>query len=124
MYTNIPHIRCNYHQKMMTHHSVMTSSLRIKNVKIDKFGDFSCDIDYSSRTDVFRDVFPIYLINVIPGARRAPLADTKCPLAAQRKQAKRACVLVITVETGFFLHRFILTNLSCRYYLILQQVFY
>ena len=39
--------------KMMTHECVMMS-LRIKNLKIDKFGDFSCDIDYSSRTDVFR----------------------------------------------------------------------
>ena len=41
---------------MMTHHSVMTSSLRIKILKIDKFGDFSYDIDYNSKTDVFRDV--------------------------------------------------------------------
>ena len=31
---------------MMTHHFVMTSSLRIKIIKIVKFGDFSCDIDY------------------------------------------------------------------------------
>ena len=46
---------------MMTHHSVMTSSLRIKkNLKFDKFGDFSSDIDFNSRIDVFRDV--IYLI--------------------------------------------------------------
>ena len=44
------------HQKMMTHHSVMTSSLRIKILEFDKFGDFSYDIDYKSRTDVFRDV--------------------------------------------------------------------
>ena len=34
----------------------MTSSLRIKILKIDKFGDFSCDIDYNSGTDVFKDV--------------------------------------------------------------------
>ena len=40
---------------MMTHHSVMTSSIPIKMLKIDKFGDFSWDIDYNSRTDVFRD---------------------------------------------------------------------
>ena len=37
----------------MAHHLVMTSSLRIKFLKIDKFGDFSCDIDYNIRTDVF-----------------------------------------------------------------------
>ena len=45
---------------MMTHLSVMMSSLRIKFLKIDKFCDFSSDIDYNSRIDVFRDV--IYLI--------------------------------------------------------------
>ena len=43
-------------------HSVMTSSLRIKILKIDKFGDFSCDIDYDSRTGVFRDVIS-HIIN-------------------------------------------------------------
>ena len=41
---------------IMTHHSAMTSSLRSKFLKIDKFEDFSCDIDYNIRTDVFRDV--------------------------------------------------------------------
>ena len=41
---------------MMTHHSVMTSSLSIENIQIGKFGDFSCDFDYNSRTAVFRDV--------------------------------------------------------------------
>ena len=34
----------------MTHHLVMTSSLPLKILKIDLFGDFSCDIDYNSRT--------------------------------------------------------------------------
>ena len=43
----------------MTHHFVMTSSLLIKILKIDKFGAFSCDIDYN--IDIFRDV--ISLIN-------------------------------------------------------------
>ena len=45
---------------MITHHSVITSSLRIKNLKIDKFGDFSSDIDDNNKTDVLRDV--IYFI--------------------------------------------------------------
>ena len=30
------------------------------------------------------------IINVILGAQRVPLADTKCPPLAQRKQSKRA----------------------------------
>ena len=37
---------------MLTHHSVMTSSLRFKILKIDKFGDFSCDFGYNSMTEV------------------------------------------------------------------------
>ena len=40
----------------------MTSSLLIKILKIDKFGDFSCDIDYNSRADVFRDAIS-HIIN-------------------------------------------------------------
>ena len=44
----------------MTQYFVMTPSLHIKILKIDKFGDFSCDIDYNSRKDVFRDA--IYFI--------------------------------------------------------------
>ena len=35
----------------MTHHSVMTSSLRIKKRKIVKFYDFSSDFDYNSKLD-------------------------------------------------------------------------
>ena len=47
--------------KMMTHHFVMMLSLRIKNFKIDKFGDFSSDIDYHSRTDIFRDTISLII---------------------------------------------------------------
>ena len=46
----------------MTNHFVMTSSLLIKILKIDKFGDFSWDKDYNSRTDVFRDAIS-HIIN-------------------------------------------------------------
>ena len=45
----------------MTHHFVMTSLLPIKVLIIDKFGNFSCDIDYNSRTDVFRDVISLII---------------------------------------------------------------
>ena len=45
----------------MTHHFVMTSSLRIKILKIDNFSDFSCDIDYNSRTDIFRDAISLII---------------------------------------------------------------
>ena len=56
----------------MNHHYVMTSSLHTNILKIDKFGDFSCDIDYNSRADVFSDVIPV-IINQ---------CDFRCPKAA------------------------------------------
>ena len=46
---------------MLTYHFVMTSSLRFKILKIDKYGDFSCDIDYKNRTDVFREVISLII---------------------------------------------------------------
>ena len=46
---------------MSTNHGIITSSLRIKILKIDKFGDFSSDIDYNSKTHVFRDVISLIL---------------------------------------------------------------
>ena len=45
----------------MTHHSVMMSLLRIKNFKIDKFDDFSSDIDFKSKTDIFRDAISLII---------------------------------------------------------------
>ena len=72
----------------------MTSSLHIKILKIDKFGAFSCDIDYNSKRDVFRDGISLIINQCTPGDRREPPADTKCPPAAQRKQAKRACMYI------------------------------
>ena len=45
----------------MTHLFVMTSSLRIKNFKIDKFGDFSSEIDFNTKMDIFRDVISIII---------------------------------------------------------------
>ena len=47
---------------MMTHHFVMTSSLRIKNFEIDKFGDFSSEIDFNNtKMDIFRDVISLII---------------------------------------------------------------
>ena len=79
----------HYHPKMTTHHSVMTSSLLIKNLKSEKFDDFSSDIDFNSKSDVFRDVIYLLLINVSPNAQRAPPADTMCPPAAAQASDAR-----------------------------------
>ena len=57
---------------------------------IDKCCDHSSDIDYSSKTDVIRDVIYLIINQCELRRLRMPLADTKCPPAAQCKQAKRA----------------------------------
>ena len=66
---------------MMTHRTVMTSSLRIKNFNNCKNWCFSSDIDYNCQSDVFSDV--IYLI----------FCEPKRPLGAfaGAKRAAQAC---------------------------------
>ena len=74
---------CLCYDVIITHH------------KIDNFCDFSSDINFNSKTDVFRDA--IYLIIDHCEPRRpegAPPADIRCPLSVQRKQAKRACIYI------------------------------
>ena len=44
----------------MTHHCYDVI-ITHQNLKIDKFCDFSCDIDYNSRTGVFRDVISLII---------------------------------------------------------------
>ena len=70
--------------KMTTHHFVMTPSLLIKILKIDNFGDFSCDIDYHSRTDIIRDA--IYLIINQCDPRR-PKGSVRQPRSASKRSA-------------------------------------
>ena len=69
----------------------MTSSLLIKNFKIDKFDDFSSEIDFNTKMDIFRDVISLIINQCDPRRPKGASGDTKCPPAAQRKQAKRAC---------------------------------
>ena len=45
----------------MIHHFAMTSSLRFKNFKINNYGDFSSDIDFHSRTYIFRDAISLII---------------------------------------------------------------
>ena len=48
----------------MTHHFAMTSSLLIKNLKFDKFGVFSSDIDFKIRWTYLEMIYPVQLTNV------------------------------------------------------------
>ena len=75
---------------MKTHHSVITSSLRIKIFKIDTFRDFSCDIDYSSRSGVFRDVISLIINHCDP---KRPQCNS-CGHKVSASRAAKASVLV------------------------------
>ena len=66
------------------------ASLR-KILKIDKFGDFSCDIDYDSKIDAFRDV--IFLIINQCNPRRPKGASGGHFVSARRTaQASETCL--------------------------------
>ena len=77
---------------MMTHHFVMTSSLRIKNFKIDKFGDFSNEIDFNTKMDIFRDV-SLIIKQCEPRRPKGASGGHKVSASrAAQASAKRACV--------------------------------
>ena len=74
----------------MTHHSVMTSSLRIKNFKIDKFGDFSSDIDFNTKIDIFRNVISLIINQCDPRRPKGASGGHKVSAirAAQASEAR------------------------------------
>ena len=76
---------------MMTHYFVMTSSLRIKNFKIDKFGDFSSEIDYHSRIDIFKDAISLIINKFYP--RRPKGASGGHKASASRAASKRSALV-------------------------------
>ena len=102
MYINISQIWYNYHQKMMTHHFVMTSSLLIKILKIDKFGDFSCDKDYNSRTDVFRDVIS-HIINQCDPTQPKGASGGHKVSASRAAQASEARLFAVKISERYSL---------------------
>ena len=67
--------------------------------KIDKFGDFSSDIDYNSRTDIFRDDISL-IINQCDSRRPKGASGghkVSASRAAQASEAKRACMFYFTI---------------------------
>ena len=79
---------------MMTHHFVMTSSLRIKNFKIDKFSDFSSEIDFNTKMDIFRDVISLIINQCDP--RRPKGASGGHQVSASRaSQASEARLFLL-----------------------------
>ena len=69
-----------------------------QNLKIDKFGDFSCDIDYNSSTGVFRDVISL-IINQCD-SRRPQGASGRHSVCQPRSESKRSAVVYIYFANG------------------------
>ena len=86
----------------MTHHFVMTSSLPIKILKIDKFGDLSCDINYNSRTDVFRDVISLIINQCDPRRPKGAPGGHKVS-ASRTAQASEARLHSIKISAFYLL---------------------
>ena len=85
----------NYHQKMMTHHSVMTSSLSIKIFKINKFGDLSSDIDINiTKMDIFRDVISLIINQCYPRRQKGASGGHKVPASTSK------LAIVYTVDSA------------------------
>ena len=83
----------------MTHHFVMTSSLLIKIFKIDKFGDFSCDIDYHSRTDVFRDVIHLIINQCDPRRPKGASGGHKVSASRAAQASEAPLYIYIYIHT-------------------------
>ena len=85
--------------KMMTHHFVMTLPLRIKHF------DFSCDIEYNSRTDVFRDVISLIINQCDPRRRKGASGGHK---VSASRTCKRCPPLIKKVKVKILsLYRYI-----------------
>ena len=78
----------------MTHHFVMTSSLFIKILKIDKFGDFSSDIDFETKMDIFRDDISLIINQCHLQATEGSLRLTQS-VRQPRSASKRSALVYI-----------------------------
>ena len=63
---------------------------RIKNFQIDKFGDFSSDIDYHSRTYIFRDAISLIINQCYPRRPKGASGghEVSASRAAQASEAR------------------------------------
>ena len=94
--------------KMMTHHSVMTSSLRINN-----FGDFSSDIDFNSKTYVFRDVISL-IINQCDLRRPKGASGGHKVSASRAAQASEARLLLVN-SINVYIYKYIYVYIYSKF---------
>ena len=83
----------------MTHHFAMTSSLLIKILKIDKFGDFSSDIDFKTKMDIFRDDISCLINQCHLQATEGSLRRTRS-VRQPRSASKRSALVYINSENN------------------------
>ena len=94
---------------MMTHHFVMTSSLRIKNFKIDKFGDFSSEIDFNTKMDLFREVISLIINQCDPRRPKGAYGGHEV-FASRAAQASEARLYIYIFQS---IPKLIIMNLYC-----------
>ena len=87
-----------------THHCVMTSSLCIKNFKIDKFGDFSSEIDFNIKMDLFRDDIS-FIINQCDPRRPNGASGGHKVSASRAAQASEARLYYIYIYIYIYIYR-------------------
>ena len=78
----------------------MTLSLRIKNFKFDKFGDFLSDIDFKTKTDIFRDDISLIINQCHLQATEGSFRRTQS-VRQPRSASKRSALVVIMQHKGF-----------------------
>ena len=81
----------------MTNHFVMMSSLLSKILKIDKFGDFSSDIDFKTKMDIFRDDISLIINQTHLQATEGSLWRTLC-VRQPRSASKRSALVKIKTK--------------------------
>ena len=82
----------------MTHHSAIPSSLRIKNFKIEKFGDFSSDIDFETKMEIFSDEISLIINQCHLQATEGRLLRT-LSLLQPRCASKRMYIYILAIKT-------------------------
>ena len=70
-----------------------------QNFKIDKFGNFSSDIDYNSRTDIFRDASSLVINQCDPRRPKGASGGHKVS-ASRAAQASKARLLLMTLQVS------------------------
>ena len=85
--------------KIFTHRSydvIITDQI----LKIDKFDEFSSDIDFNSKTDTFRDVISLIILQCVPTRLKGASGGHKVS-ASRGAQASEARLYLIIIQIQY-----------------------